>query len=175
MAPTFPKVCQQRGVGATSSIISIASVLQLYMFIAWKSGCLQLVHWYLGPYRPTYLPNACAPAMCSPPHPRDFNIQRLVCLGGFRNTRTEFEWRAPGGATSGPPLVLELDETAFEHGTLYELECETSEPETAKAALEALLAARGIGYAYSATSKFGAAGVPAHGWMQAGHARFGGC
>ena len=47
-------------------------------------------------------------------------VAQLVCLGGFNNTRQEFEW---GGH------LLELDETKFEWGTVYELECETvSEP-----------------------------------------------
>jgi hypothetical protein len=39
-----------------------------------------------------------------------------VCIGGFRNRRQEYEWEG---------VVLELDETYFEHGTLYEIECET--------------------------------------------------
>lgn len=43
-------------------------------------------------------------------------MAQLVCLGGFNNTRQEFEW---GGH------LLELDETKFEWGTVYELECET--------------------------------------------------
>ena len=40
----------------------------------------------------------------------------LVCLGGFENVRQEFEWEG---------VLLELDETKYEWGTLYELECET--------------------------------------------------
>lgn len=40
----------------------------------------------------------------------------LACLGGFENVRREYEW---GGH------LLELDETKYEWGTLYELECET--------------------------------------------------
>lgn len=43
-------------------------------------------------------------------------VSSLVGLGGFRNIRQEYDWRG---------LVLELDETKFEWGTLYELECET--------------------------------------------------
>lgn len=43
-------------------------------------------------------------------------ITKLLCMGGFRNQRDVFEW---DGET------LELDETSFEHGTLYEIECET--------------------------------------------------
>ncbi len=40
----------------------------------------------------------------------------LVCLGGFHNQRDCFPWEGH---------TLELDETRFEHGTLYEIECET--------------------------------------------------
>ncbi|XBI21205.1 hypothetical protein VPH35_062350 [Triticum aestivum] len=45
---------------------------------------------------------------------------QFVCLGVFRNTR-------------------ELDETHFDFGTNYELECETAEPDQAKEVLERLL------------------------------------
>lgn len=37
-------------------------------------------------------------------------------MGGFRNRRQEYAWEG---------CTLELDETYFEHGTLYEIECET--------------------------------------------------
>jgi hypothetical protein len=47
---------------------------------------------------------------------RAYGVQQLVCLGGFQNQRQEFSW---GGHT------LELDETKYEWGTLYEIECET--------------------------------------------------
>lgn len=47
---------------------------------------------------------------------RKFGMTSLVSLGGFRNQRDCYSW---GGH------VLELDETDFEHGTLYEIECET--------------------------------------------------
>lgn len=39
-----------------------------------------------------------------------------MSLGSFKNVRTEFSWEGH---------TLELDETAFQHGTLYELECES--------------------------------------------------
>jgi hypothetical protein len=39
-----------------------------------------------------------------------------VCLGGFENQRQEYAWQGH---------TLELDETRYEWGTLYELECET--------------------------------------------------
>lgn len=43
-------------------------------------------------------------------------MKHLVCLGGFKNQREVFEWEGQ---------TLELDETQYEWGTLYEIECET--------------------------------------------------
>jgi hypothetical protein len=37
-------------------------------------------------------------------------------MGGFKNQREVFSWEGE---------TLELDETKYEHGTLYEIECET--------------------------------------------------
>ena len=57
------------------------------------------------------------PCPCNPPPPdRKTGIHSLVCLGGFRNLRQEYAWEG---------LTLELDETFFKQGTLYEIECET--------------------------------------------------
>ncbi|KAL6976183.1 hypothetical protein U1Q18_024973 [Sarracenia purpurea var. burkii] len=47
----------------------------------------------------------------------------LVCLGEFRNVRAVFDWQG---------LKLELDETHYDFGTSYEIECESSDPERAK-------------------------------------------
>jgi hypothetical protein len=47
---------------------------------------------------------------------RKLGLSDLVCMGGFRNRRQEYAWEG---------CMLELDETYFEHGTLYEIECET--------------------------------------------------
>ena len=47
---------------------------------------------------------------------RQFNLKELVCQGGFRNVRKDFDWTS---------LKLELDETIFDWGTLYEIEVET--------------------------------------------------
>ncbi|GAX78679.1 hypothetical protein CEUSTIGMA_g6117.t1 [Chlamydomonas eustigma] len=69
----------------------------------------------------------------------------LVCIGGFRNRRQEYEWEG---------VVLELDETYFEHGTVYEIECETDQPEMLRDKLETLLKSAGIEYGYSGVSKF---------------------
>lgn len=72
-------------------------------------------------------------------------VQALKPLGGFRNTRQVIDWEGH---------TLELDETVFEHGTLYEIECETSEPEALRDRLEAFLNGVGVPYSYSGTTKF---------------------
>ena len=74
-----------------------------------------------------------------------FGVTSLVCLGGFANVRQEFPF---AGHT------LELDETRFKWGTLYEIEVESTQPEAVKAKLEALLRERGIPFTYSSTTKF---------------------
>ncbi|KAI4962511.1 hypothetical protein ZWY2020_031034 [Hordeum vulgare] len=74
----------------------------------------------------------------------------FVCLGGFRNTRGVYEL----GEGEGLGLVLELDETHFDFGTNYELECETAEPDQAKEVLERLLTVAGVPYEYSRSNKF---------------------
>ena len=76
----------------------------------------------------------------------------FVCLGGFRNTRGVYELEE---GEQGPNLVLELDETHFDFGTNYELECETDEPDRAKEVLERLLTVAGVPYEYSRSNKFG--------------------
>ncbi|KAK8914475.1 hypothetical protein KSP39_PZI024250 [Platanthera zijinensis] len=70
----------------------------------------------------------------------------FVCLGGFRNVRAVFGWKEG--------LTLELDETRYDFGTSYELECETGEPEKAKEMLERFLSEKGVEYSYSTASKF---------------------
>ncbi|XP_020182615.1 triphosphate tunnel metalloenzyme 3-like [Aegilops tauschii subsp. strangulata] len=74
----------------------------------------------------------------------------FVCLGGFRNTRGVYELEEG----EGQGLVLELDETHFDFGTNYELECETAEPDRAKEVLERLLTVAGVPYEYSRSNKF---------------------
>lgn len=69
----------------------------------------------------------------------------LICLGGFRNVRAVYDWNG---------LKLELDESRFDFGTTYEIECESSEPEKAKHLIEGLLKENGISYSYSEVSKF---------------------
>lgn len=69
----------------------------------------------------------------------------FVLLGGFRNLRGVYEWRG---------FKLELDETHFDFGRCFEIECESSEPEMAKNLIEELLISNGIPYTYSKVSKF---------------------
>ncbi|KAF5185266.1 Triphosphate tunel metalloenzyme [Thalictrum thalictroides] len=69
----------------------------------------------------------------------------FVCLGGFRNVRGVYDWKG---------LKLELDETQFDFGTCYEIECESSEPEQVKKLLEDFLNQNGVDYSYSTVSKF---------------------
>lgn len=46
----------------------------------------------------------------------DYGVTEFRALGGFANTRKVFSWEGD---------TLELDETHYEFGTMYELECET--------------------------------------------------
>ncbi|XP_009400538.2 triphosphate tunnel metalloenzyme 3 [Musa acuminata AAA Group] len=70
----------------------------------------------------------------------------FVCLGGFRNVRAVYGWKEG--------LMLELDETQYDFGTSYELECETIDPERTKELLERFLKENGVPYSYSEASKF---------------------
>ncbi|XP_052200591.1 triphosphate tunnel metalloenzyme 3 isoform X2 [Diospyros lotus] len=69
----------------------------------------------------------------------------FVCLGGFKNVRALHDWNG---------LKLEVDETMYDFGTCYEIECETAEPEKAKNLIETFLKENGIAYSYSEASKF---------------------
>lgn len=74
-----------------------------------------------------------------------FGLTSLMALGGFRNVRTVCMWEGN---------TMELDETQYEHGTLFEIECETEDPEALRDQLEAELSKNGIQYSYSKTTKF---------------------
>eukprot|EP00879_Flechtneria_rotunda_P016822 GHRR01017607.1.p1 GENE.GHRR01017607.1~~GHRR01017607.1.p1 ORF type:complete len:202 (+),score=60.18 GHRR01017607.1:305-910(+) len=76
---------------------------------------------------------------------KHYNLSELKCLGGFQNVRQVFDWQG---------FTLELDETQYEWGRLYELEAETDKPEELRSQLESLLQQHGIQYSYSKTSKF---------------------
>lgn len=69
----------------------------------------------------------------------------MVCLGGFENVREVYAWRG---------LKLVVDETKYEFGTKYEVECEDKDPEKVKRLLEEYLKENGIEYDYSEKSKF---------------------
>lgn len=43
-------------------------------------------------------------------------MSHLKSLGGFKNVRSDFDWEG---------FKLELDETKFDWGTVYEIEVET--------------------------------------------------
>nr|XP_043607981.1 triphosphate tunnel metalloenzyme 3-like [Erigeron canadensis] len=73
------------------------------------------------------------------------DLNEVVCIGGFRNVRSVYKWNG---------LVLELDETLFDFGVNYEIECESNDPEKAKVMIEELLNANGIEFSYSDMSKF---------------------
>ncbi|XP_031479972.1 triphosphate tunnel metalloenzyme 3-like [Nymphaea colorata] len=75
----------------------------------------------------------------------EFRVEGFVCLGGFRNVRAVHAWQG---------LTLELDETQFDFGTSYEIECESDDPESAKRLLEGFLKENRIPYSFSAVSKF---------------------
>ncbi|KAI3496940.1 hypothetical protein L1887_39318 [Cichorium endivia] len=73
------------------------------------------------------------------------NLMEVVSLGGFRNVRAVHKWNG---------LKLELDETQFDFGVNYEIECESDDPDEAKLMLEELLNQNGIRFSYSQVLKF---------------------
>lgn len=75
----------------------------------------------------------------------EFGVLGFVGLGGFGNVRDVYEWKG---------LKLEVDETKYEFGCCYEIECESNDPEGAKKLLEEFLKENGIEYSYSQKSKF---------------------
>lgn len=69
----------------------------------------------------------------------------FVGLGGFRNVRNVYQWNG---------VKLEVDETVYDFGTCYEIECESSEPEKVKEMIEEFLKENEIEYSNSLLSKF---------------------
>ncbi|KAK4385318.1 Triphosphate tunnel metalloenzyme 3 [Sesamum angolense] len=63
----------------------------------------------------------------------------------MENVRKVYNWNG---------VILEVDEAKFEFGEMYELECETSEPEKVKKMIEEFFTENGIEYSYSVMSKF---------------------
>lgn len=75
----------------------------------------------------------------------EFGVGEFVALGGFGNVRDVYEWKG---------LKLEVDETNYEFGKCYEIECESSDPEAVKKVIEEFLKDNGTEYKYSEASKF---------------------
>jgi len=73
------------------------------------------------------------------------NIQSFVGLGGFKNVRDEYVWDG---------YKLEIDETVYDFGTNYEIECETDHPEELRDRLEQMFAKNQIQYQYRTATKF---------------------
>ncbi|MBA0627377.1 hypothetical protein Godav_004897 [Gossypium davidsonii] len=76
----------------------------------------------------------------------EFGVDELICLGGFKNVRGVYDWKG---------LKLEVDETVYDFGVCYEIECESKEPERDKELIEGLLMENGIDFVYSDINKFG--------------------
>ncbi|KAK9862383.1 hypothetical protein WJX84_002438 [Apatococcus fuscideae] len=76
---------------------------------------------------------------------QEHGVGSFKCLGGFRNIRDEYDYEG---------FVLELDETIYPWGTVYEIEVETEDPETLKVKLEKFLNDQKISYKYSTVTKF---------------------
>ncbi|PWA71125.1 CYTH-like domain-containing protein [Artemisia annua] len=70
----------------------------------------------------------------------------MVCLGGFKNVRFVYEWNG---------LKLEVDESLFDFGVSYEIECECDDPQEAQVMIEEMLRSNAIRFSYSKVSKFG--------------------
>ena len=69
----------------------------------------------------------------------------LSYLGSFDNQRHVYDWR---------DFKLEVDQTTYPWGSMYEIECETDKPEALKESLEALLREHNVPFGDSKRSKF---------------------
>ncbi|KAG0053405.1 hypothetical protein BGZ83_001171 [Gryganskiella cystojenkinii] len=78
-------------------------------------------------------------------------VDRVSCpdgythMGRFRNIRHKYKWLE---------YTVEVDRTMYPHGTAYEAEIESTDPELAKARFTALLNEQGIPFGYSQRNKF---------------------
>ncbi|XP_073034588.1 triphosphate tunnel metalloenzyme 3-like isoform X1 [Primulina eburnea] len=75
----------------------------------------------------------------------EFGVSGFMGLGGFKNVRNVYEWNE---------VKLEVDETKYEFGDLYEVECESVEPERVKGMIEEFFKQNGIDHSDSVVSKF---------------------
>jgi uncharacterized protein YjbK len=72
-------------------------------------------------------------------------VQELKSLGGFKNIRKVCLWEGH---------TLEIDETCYDWGTVYEVECETDQPHAVRDQLGEYLTGNGIGFKYNTNTKF---------------------
>ncbi|KAL0340468.1 UNVERIFIED_CONTAM: Triphosphate tunnel metalloenzyme 3 [Sesamum radiatum] len=75
----------------------------------------------------------------------EFGVKGFVGLGGFWNVRNVCEWNG---------VKLEVDEVKYDFGDMYEVECESIEPERIKGMIEEYFKENGIEYSDSVMSKF---------------------
>ncbi|KAF9931318.1 hypothetical protein FBU30_010457 [Linnemannia zychae] len=78
-------------------------------------------------------------------------VERVPCkegythMGRFKNVRHKYQWQE---------YLVEVDRTSFSHGTAYEVEIESTDPEKAKARFTALLQEHDIPFGNSQRNKF---------------------
>ncbi|KAG0243008.1 CYTH-like domain-containing protein [Mortierella sp. GBAus27b] len=78
-------------------------------------------------------------------------VERVPCndgyiqLGRFKNVRHKYQWQG---------YVVEVDRTTYPHGTAFEVEIESLDPEKAKEQLTSLLQDHGIAYGNSQRNKY---------------------
>ncbi|KAL8492895.1 hypothetical protein ACS0TY_024187 [Phlomoides rotata] len=75
----------------------------------------------------------------------EFGVKGFASLGGFRNVRNVYKWKE---------VKLEVDEVNYDFGDMYEIECESVEPERVKGMITEFLKENGIEYSDSVMSKF---------------------
>jgi uncharacterized protein YjbK len=75
----------------------------------------------------------------------EFGLTGLTSLGGFKNLRSVYKWKG---------YTLEIDETSYPWGTIFEIECETDAPEEMKHQLSDFLNLHSISFSDSTKSKF---------------------
>ena len=73
------------------------------------------------------------------------DVPELKGLGGFKNIRKVCSWEG---------YTLEIDETIYDWGTVYEVECETDKPVYLRDSLSAWLQKQSIDFEFNTTTKF---------------------
>ncbi|KAK6127981.1 hypothetical protein DH2020_038283 [Rehmannia glutinosa] len=119
--------------GPKSELSSNLAALRL-RFYDLESRCVSLLN-----RNPKFPPESAAsksrrspstpPLAANAPPSRGASSKLDPLILSEENVRTVYEWNG---------LKLELDETHYSFGTCYEIECESSEPETARNLLEGL-------------------------------------